>query len=410
MVTRLRRHPSVVLWCGNNECQEAWYLGDWAELSRRHLGERLYDHVLPNAVGDLSPDTPYWPGSPFGGPTTRSRTEGDFHDWYSLPNWRTYDKNAPLFSSEYGFRAMPERATLDAAISPDKQFEPKPPQHHVWKHHHGWCGWMNAVLPEFGTPETLDEHIMLTQEAQATLMRYAIEVYRRRMFKTSGSLIWMYNEPWPAITFAVVDYFGRQKAAYHWVRRAYSGVMVMIYELDGVTSCWGISDLREEVSCEVRLRRFNHAGELLGESNVTGSLGANASTCIVEELPEDIRIHQPKDEFIVAELEAGEHRSERTYHVADRRDWTLADVDVEVSVERTSEDNIRVTLASDGYAHFVSVSVADPTARYSDNFVDLLPGEPRSIEISTREDGEIAVRSGNARGAVVAAVSVPPVK
>ncbi len=407
VVTRLRRHPSVVLWCGNNECQEAWVLGDWAERSRRHLGERLYDHVLPNAVRDLSPDVPYWPGSPFGGPTTRSRTEGDFHDWYSLPNWRTYDENAPLFSSEYGFRAMPERATLDAAISGDMQWEPRPPQHHVWKHHHGWCGWMNSVLPEFGTAETLDEYIMLTQEAQATLMRYAIEVYRRRMFGTSGSLIWMYNEPWPAITFSVVDYFGRQKAAYQWVRRAYERVMVMVYARDGVTSCWGVSDLGEDVSCELRLRRFDHSGTLLGESRVAGSLGANASTCLVENLPDELRIERPADEFIVAELLAGEHNSERTYHVADRRDWTLADVGLHVEIERVAPGRIRATLSADGYAHFVSLSVGDQTARYSDNFVDLLPGEPRSVEVVTEDCGEVTVRSGNAGGAVVATVPIP---
>ena len=60
-VTRLRRHPCVVLWCGNNECQEAWELGDWYQRAPRHMGERLYDHVLPDTVRKRSPGTPYWP-------------------------------------------------------------------------------------------------------------------------------------------------------------------------------------------------------------------------------------------------------------------------------------------------------------------------------------------------------------
>ncbi len=84
-----------------------------------------------------------------------------------------------------------------------------------------------AILPEFGEPKTLDEYIMLTQEAQATLMRYALEVYRRRMFGTSGALMWQYDEPWPAVTFSLVDFFGRAKAAYYWARHGCAPVAGM---------------------------------------------------------------------------------------------------------------------------------------------------------------------------------------
>ncbi len=59
-------------------------------------------------------------------------------------------------------------------------------------------------------------------------------------------------------------------------------------------------------------------------------------------------------------------------------------------------EQVRVTLSSPGYVHFVGVTVADPMARYSDNFVDLLPNEPRTIHIRTREHGRITVRSANA--------------
>ena len=293
IVQRLRRHPSVVLWCGNNECQEAWVLGDWPDRARRHLGERLYDQVLPQTVRDLSPDVPYWPGSPYGGPTTRSREIGDFHDWYSLPNWRTYDANAPRFSSEYGFRSVPQRETVEAMISREFLWDRNGPQHNAWDFHHGRCGWLREILPEFGNPKTLDEYIMLTQEAQATLMRYAVEVYRRRMYATSGSLIWQYNEPWPAVTFSLVDFFGRPKAAYYWVRHACQPVMGMFYQpAEGPLAFWGVNDLAVPYECHVRLRRYDHKGEALGECVFDGRLMPNAATRLLE-VPGELHLEEP---------------------------------------------------------------------------------------------------------------------
>jgi beta-mannosidase len=398
-VTRLRRHPSVVLWCGNNEVQEAWMLGEWQLHVKRFYGERLFDHILPNTVAALCPGTPYWPGSPYGGPTTRSRTEGDFHDWYSLPNWKTYDENAPLFSSEYGFRGMPQKETLDAAISPESQWEPRSPQHIVWKHHHGWCGWTESVLPEFGTAKTLDEYTMLSQEAQATLMRYAVEVYRRRMFGTSGSLIWMYNEPWPAITFSVVDYFGRQKAAHFWVGNAYAPVMVMVHEKD--MSVWAANDLDTEPEYNLRVRRFDHSGRLLGELRTKGALGANTATQLLTQLPDDLRIVDECTEFLHVELNAAGAVSERVFHSAKRRDWVLEGSEISTTVERINDKSVRIELTSTGYTHFASVSVDDPMATYSNNFVDLLPGEPREVIIRTSSGGNVVVRSANAAGEVV---------
>ena len=402
VVTRLRRHPCVVLWCGSNECQEAWELGDWAERAPRHLGERLYDHLLPDTVRHLSPEVPYWPGSPFGGATTRSREVGDFHDWYSFPNWRGYQENAPRFSSEYGFRSVPHRRTVEAMISPQYQWDPHGPQNALWGFHHGDCGWMNAIVPEFGSPQTLDEYIMLTQEAQATLMRYALEVYRRRMFDTSGSLIWQYNEPWPAVTFSLVDFFGRAKAAYYWVRHAHAPVIGMFYRNGDCLEYWGISDLPEPRDCTVRMRRFRHSGALAGEFECAAPLKAAGATRLLEQMPAALRLESPEDEFIHAELRCGETSTECLYHAALRKDWRLPPTCIEASACRVAEGCMRLTLQAAEYAHWVNLSVEDPWARYSDNFVDLLPGEPRTIEVRARGCYEITVAAANAPVVVLA--------
>ena len=401
-VLRLRSHPSIVLWCGENECQDTWAGGyEWYKMADRHYGARIYEHVLPDVVNRLAPDVPWWPGSPYGGPTTMSLEEGDYHDWYGLPDWRRYDTDAPRFSSEYGFRSVPQHETVDKMISRRFQWDSNGPLHNVWDFHHGNCGWMKSVMPEFGKPETLDDFIMLTQELQATLMRYAIESYRRKMFSTSGSLIWQYNEPWPAVTFSLVDFFGRPKAAYYWAARAHAPVMGMFYGNGKDISFWGISDTHFETRCTLRLRRYDHAGKVLGENESEAKLIANSSTCLLEELPPELHIESPADEFLHSELRCGLYVSERFHHEGYRRDWNLNRTELEVETEKIADDLITVYLSTDTYTHFVSVSVADPAARYSDNFIDLLPGRPVEIEIRTRHCTSVTVRAANAETQVV---------
>ncbi|MBN1352036.1 hypothetical protein JXJ21_21725 [candidate division KSB1 bacterium] len=395
-VTRLRWHPCIALWCGNNECLEAWASGPWPEEADRHFGERVYFSILPRVVNQLAPDIPYVPGSPHGGASTRSLTIGDYHDWYSLPNWRTYDDNAPLFSSEYGCRAVPQRETVDAMISPEFQWDRYGFQNAVWQYHHGNCGALKQMLPEFGEPTTLDDYIACTQELQATMMRYAVEVYRRRMFRTSGSLIWQYNEPWPGVTFAMVDFFGRAKASYYWVRHACAPIMGMFYNKDGSLSFWGINDLPAAKECTVRIRRFNHSGSLLGEAAFNGTLAASTATRIVPELPESVRIQDPAQEFLHGELRCGDKLSEHFYHNSKRIDWCLPKTELTARYTHGNDDILHVTLVSSGYVHFVALSVEDALARFSDNYIDLLPNEPRTIVIRSCRTKTVTIRAANA--------------
>lgn len=396
-VMRLRQHPCIALWCGNNECLEAWGSGPWPEEADRHFGERVYFSVLPRVVSQLAPDIPYWPGSPHGGASTRSLTVGDFHDWYSLPNWRDYDKNAPLFSSEYGCRAVPQRETVDAMISSEFQWDRYGFQNAVWQFHHADCDALKQMLPEFGQPATLDEYIEYTQELQATLMQYAVEVYRRRMFGTSGSLIWQYNEPWPGVTFAMVDFFGRAKAAYYRVRHAHAPILGMFYFNGNGVSFWGINDFCEAKECSVRIRRFHYFGKLLGETAFNGTLAANAATCLSELLPEPLQVQNPAQEFLYSELQCGETVSERTFHPAKRIEWCLPETELSVKCKRVNAETLHVILSSPGYAHFVALSVKDAHARFSDNYIDLLPNETRTIEIRNCHTDFVTIRGANVK-------------
>jgi beta-mannosidase len=83
----LRNHPSLVLWCGNNE--NHWAAHSWWP-GAPFGGKKIYDRVLPALVRDLDPSRPYWPGSPWGGRDPNCEARGDRHSWDVWSGWGDY--------------------------------------------------------------------------------------------------------------------------------------------------------------------------------------------------------------------------------------------------------------------------------------------------------------------------------
>lgn len=90
-VKRLRHHPSIVIYAGNNEdyqYQEAEKLEydpknqdpeSW--LKTNFPARYIYEKVLVDITKELVPDTYYHFGSPYGGKDTTDTTVGDLHQW-----------------------------------------------------------------------------------------------------------------------------------------------------------------------------------------------------------------------------------------------------------------------------------------------------------------------------------------
>ena len=80
-VRRLRSHPCMALWCGNNENQWIYDQVYWQRRLARIPGSLYYDDILPRVVAELDGRIPYWPGSPYGGNDHNSMEDGDRHNW-----------------------------------------------------------------------------------------------------------------------------------------------------------------------------------------------------------------------------------------------------------------------------------------------------------------------------------------
>ena len=78
---RLRSHPRLALWCGNNENQWIHDRTFWYRPDNRVAGSLYYDEILPQVVAQLDGRILYWPGSPYGGSDHNAREEDDVHNW-----------------------------------------------------------------------------------------------------------------------------------------------------------------------------------------------------------------------------------------------------------------------------------------------------------------------------------------
>jgi beta-mannosidase len=203
IVRQLRNHPSLVLWCGGNE---------FSYRRNRRLVDSL--HEVVSAEDGTRPFRKTSPG------------RGDAHNWlvwHGRAPIRDYRDDVSQFSSEFGLQSVPHASSLSQFLSTKDLFPPND----VWSHHSAQL----EKLERYAGPtssSTLEEWILATQRAQANGLQVAIEHFRRRKYRTSGTATWQFNEPWPAISWSLVDYYGQPKLAYERLKSLYNPILVSL--------------------------------------------------------------------------------------------------------------------------------------------------------------------------------------
>ncbi len=289
-VRRLRHHPCIALWCGNNELEPSFVGPEWTE---SHMSVKDYDvlfhGLLPRVVSELAPGASYWPASPSHPDRNRAETQwafrpdaGDIHIWevwFSDAPFETYRKYPHRFISEFGFQSFPHPKTIASYTRPDERQFNSPAMEHHQRSQPGNTQLLKFILQWFRFPEKRDDLILLTQMVQAMAVKIGVEHWRRSMPRTMGSLYWQLNDSWPCPSWSSIDFFGRWKALHHFAAHFYAPVLVSGLENadTGTVAAHLSNDLNRQVTGEVRCTTTDLDGNLLDGKAWPVSLPAGSS-------------------------------------------------------------------------------------------------------------------------------------
>jgi len=229
-IKRLRNHPSLALWCGNNENLTMWHSKWGRPLPQppRYYGERLYDGTLPAMVERFDPERPYIASSPIGGENANDGNIGDQHYWdvwHGRGDWKYYKDSTARFASEFGFASAPGRAAWRRIFAGDPEGLQRDVRDPIARWHDktgkGYDTYVGYVELHYPASRDLEEFSYYSQLNQRDALRFGIEHFRRSK-GCRGSLIWQLNDCWPVQSWAVLDSEGSYKAAAYELRRLYA--------------------------------------------------------------------------------------------------------------------------------------------------------------------------------------------
>lgn len=405
-VKRLRDHPSIVLWSGNNEVQTGWeHWGDRLKFKtsldpeeRRNIErgmDNLFGTVLRQVTNTYDPDVPYWSSSPStdqDGPADID-TDGDRHYWEvwggPAKPVTEYLNQTPRFMSEYGLQSFPDMRTIKAFTEPT-DLDPESPvmrAHQKFDKGNGNKRLLKYIRREFGEPKDFESFVYLSQLMQAEGIQLAAEHLRASRPQSMGSLYWQLNDTWPGASWSSVDYYGRWKALHYHARHFYAPELIAaLRDPAGKTEVTLVSDHTEPMQVRWRMRVMDFDGKQLSKRERSTTMPALSATRIGEFSDSQLLGRaDPKHSYAVFDLLDGDGKLLSRNVVLFDAAKNLALPQTKIDAELTSSsDGYTLTLSSPVFAHEVWVSFGDLDAKLSDNAIDLLPGEPITLQVTSK--------------------------
>lgn len=272
-VKRLRNHPCIALWCGNNENAEAWERWGWQmgmsagnKKTLKDGYDRLFHQILPDVVSAYS-QTSYWPSSPlYGRGDNRHTIEGDAHYWgvwHDSEPFETFEEKIPRFMSEFGFQSFPSEAVVkEMTNSSDPSVMDSGFQSHQ-KHNRGFS-LMQEYMARWMKPVKMDsiaKFVHASQVLQAEGIGMGIEAHLRNQPLCMGTMYWQLNDLWPAFSWSGMDYKGNWKALHFKLLDLYSNARVDIFMKDDIPSISVVNHGVSDLNCTLVLDHLAHSGE-----------------------------------------------------------------------------------------------------------------------------------------------------
>ncbi len=388
-IKRFRNHPSLAMWCGNNEVESAidgWGIPNAESYKQDYL--KLFEDIIPKTLEELDPQTYYHPSSPstygnFKDYSDESRGDSHYWDvWHNLVSFKEYGKHKFRFCSEYGFESLPNIKTIEAFA---EECDYNLMGSVMEAHQKCWMGsekLMFYIAQMVHYPYKFESLIYATQLVQADAIRLNVEAMRRFRGICMGSLYWQVNDSNPVISWSSIDYYHRHKALHYYAKRFYAPIIVSA-NTDDITAIKLNVSSEKQVEAKAKLVWHLRAtdGSIFrsGEKNVVIAplssqdvitLTAKETGVDTEETAESRKWRA--NTYLEYELksEKGKTISRGTTLFVQPKAFNFKDPKLEVYIKEEG-DMFRIDISANAYAKAVYLDLYEGDCLFSDNWFDI---------------------------------------
>ncbi len=298
-VKRLRNHPCIALWCGNNEIEVAW--GNWGwkkqynhskadstEIWNTYTG--IFHELIPELLADLDNSRDYVPTTPlsnWGKPENFNHSSMHYWGvWHGREPIENFSKNVGRFIAEYGYQSFPSYETLRKVLDEEDFDLSSDVMKNRQKSYIGNGIIVDNVLKYAYDEPNFEKWIDLTQLVQGHAMGFAIRQHRIQTPHCMGTLFWQLNDCWPGPSWSVIDYYGNHKSSYDEVKKYYQPIIASLDQTSENLGISIVSDLRDKIVVDAVISIHKTNGKIIGKRDFKLTLTPLETTFIPVKLPQ----------------------------------------------------------------------------------------------------------------------------
>ena len=407
-VKRIRNHPSLALYCGNNEVNISWYSWGWKDkysediqkIYEKNL-ENLFYSVVPNALAQADSTRYYHPSSPIAGFKDSWNGDGDMHYWGVWHGKEKFDKfydNIARFMSEYGFQSYPESNTINKFTNPEDR-----ELHSEVMLSHQRCMSDARKDNEYGNrlietymdymykkPKDFKSYVYVSQLLQAEGIKKAIEIHRRNMPYCMGTLYWQINDCWPVASWSSIDHYKNWKALHYFAMKAYSDLIISGNYVNDSLNIHVISDRLDKVEGLLNISVRDFSGKEISNNSFQLFVNANSSKKYISIEKEKLlkNVDESKVYVILEFTDSQKTIASQIFYFVDPGKLNLVNPELDYNVISDGK-NTSIELTSNSLAKNVWLSIEDRYLLLSDNYFDVFPGVKKIISVKSEIDKEV---------------------